>query len=175
MATIYISIGSNQNAEAQIRYGVKRLQEMFSQLELSSVYESEAVGFDGDNFLNLVAKATTQLTISQVDQAFKRIEKAAGRRRDVPKFSDRTLDIDLLLYDDLVCEKPIRLPRGEITKHAFVLLPLAEISPQLKHPVEKKNYQQMWQDFKKKEQQQQRIDKKAQQKLWSIEFNWTQE
>ncbi|NVK22220.1 MAG: 2-amino-4-hydroxy-6-hydroxymethyldihydropteridine diphosphokinase [Kangiellaceae bacterium] len=163
MATIYISIGSNQDAARQIRYGVQRLDEMFSHLELSSVYESEAVGFEGDNFLNLVAKATTQLTISQVDQAFKRIEKAAGRRRDVPKFSDRTLDIDLLLYDDLVCDKPVKLPRGEVTKHAFVLLPLTEISPDLVHPLEKQTYQSLWADF----------DKKEQQKLWPIEFDWS--
>ncbi len=162
MATIYISIGSNQNAEVQVRYGIKRLNEMFSHLELSSVYESEAVGFEGDNFLNLVAKAKTQLSISQVDQAFKRIEAAAGRRRDVPKFSDRTLDIDLLLYDGLVCAKPVRLPRGEITKHAFVLWPLAELSPDLLHPLEKQSYQNLWQAF----------DKKAQQKLWPIEFDW---
>ncbi|MRX28659.1 2-amino-4-hydroxy-6-hydroxymethyldihydropteridine diphosphokinase [Kangiella sp. HZ709] len=162
MATIYISIGSNQDAENQIRYGIKRLQEKFSKLQLSSVYESEAVGFDGDNFLNLVAKANTQLTISQVDQAFKRIEASAGRRRDVPKFSDRTLDIDLLLYDDLVCEKPVQLPRFEVNKHAFVLLPLAEIAPELRHPVSQKNYLELWQAF----------DKKEQQKLWPIEFDW---
>ncbi len=162
MATIYISIGSNQNAEQQIRYGVKRLNEMFSELGLSSVYESEAVGFEGDNFLNLVAKAETQLTISQVDQAFKRIESAAGRRRDVPKFSDRALDIDLLLYDDLICDKPIKLPRFEVTKHAFVLLPLAEIEPNRVHPIEKDSYKNMWMDFRQKEQQ----------KLWAIPFDW---
>ncbi len=165
MATIYISIGSNQNAEAQIQYGVKRLTEMFSKLELSSVYESEAVGFDGDNFLNLVAKAETQLTISQVDQAFKRIEAAAGRRRDVPKFSDRALDIDLLLYSDLVCSKPVKLPRDEVTKHAFVLLPMAELSPNLIHPTEKETYQQLWDSFRAKEQQ----------KLWAIPFAWNKE
>lgn len=162
MATIYISIGSNQDAAEKIRYGIKRLREMFSSVEVSSVYESEAVGFDGDNFLNLVAKAETQLTISQVDQAFKRIEQAAGRRRDVPKYSDRTLDIDLLLYDDLICEKPVKLPRGEVTKHAFVLLPLAEISGELCYPKTNKTYVQLWQDFEKKEQQ----------KLWAIDFDW---
>ncbi|WP_251359061.1 2-amino-4-hydroxy-6-hydroxymethyldihydropteridine diphosphokinase [Kangiella sp. TOML190] len=164
MATVYISIGSNQNAEAQIRYGVKRLQEMFSKLELSSVYESEAVGFSGDNFLNLVAKAQTQLTISQADQAFKRIEAAAGRRRNVPKFSDRTLDIDLLLYNDLVCDKPVLLPRTEITQHAFVLLPLAEMEPTKLHPIEKRSYHSLWQQF----------DKKEQQKLWLVDFDWGQ-
>lgn len=164
MATIYISIGSNQNAPQQIRFGIKRLRQMFSSVLLSSVYESEAVGFEGDNFLNLVAKAETQLTISQVDQVFKKIESQAGRRRNVPKYSDRSLDIDLLLFDDLVCKKPIALPRGEVTKHAFVLQPLAEISPSLIHPIELKNYQQLWQAFADKDSQ----------KLWPIDFNWNE-
>lgn len=162
MAIIYISIGSNQDAARQIRYGVQRLDEMFSHLKLSKVYESEAVGFDGDNFLNLVARAETQMTIAQVEQVFKAIEKEAGRRRDVPKFSDRALDIDLLLYDDVICQQPIRLPRGEVLHHAFVLQPLAEIEPQRKHPVVNKTYQELWQAF----------DKKEQQKLWAIEFDW---
>ncbi|MBD3666723.1 MAG: 2-amino-4-hydroxy-6-hydroxymethyldihydropteridine diphosphokinase [Kangiella sp.] len=162
MAIIFISIGSNQDAARQIRYGVQRLDEMFSHLKLSKVYESEAVGFEGDNFLNLVAKAETKLTIAQVEQIFKGIEKEAGRRRDVPKFSDRALDIDLLLYDDVICEQPIHLPRGEILHHAFVLQPLAEIEPLRKHPVVRKTYQELWQAF----------DKKDQQKLWAIEFDW---
>ncbi len=165
MATIFISIGSNQDAARQIRFGVQRLDEMFSHLKLSKVYESEAVGFKGDNFLNLVARAETQMTIAQVEQIFKAIEKEAGRRRDVPKFSDRALDIDLLLYDDIVCDKPIRLPRGESLHHAFVLQPLAEIEPDRKHPVVQQSYQDLWQAF----------DKKDQQKLWSIDFDWQPE
>lgn len=162
MASIFISIGSNQDAARQIRFGVKRLDQMFSQLKLSKVYESEAVGFEGDNFLNLVAKAETQMTIAQVEQVFKAIEKEAGRRRDAPKFSDRALDIDLLLYDDVISDKPIRLPRGEILHHAFVLLPLAEIEPLRKHPIVQQSYQDLWQAF----------DKKEQQKLWAIDFAW---
>lgn len=164
MATIFISIGSNQDAARQIRFGVQRLDEMFSHLKLSTVYESEAVGFDGDNFLNLVAKAETQMTISQVEQVFKAIEKEAGRRRNGEKFSDRALDIDLLLYDDVVCKQPIRLPRGEILYHAFVLQPLAEIEPERKHPVVQQSYRDLWQAF----------DKKDQQKLWAIDFDWQQ-
>lgn len=162
MPKIYISIGSNQDAEQQIRFGLEQLGYYFSELKMSKVYESEAVGFDGDNFLNLVASARTELTISQVDQAFKQIEKAAGRVRGAAKFSNRTLDIDLLLYDDIVCDKPIRLPRGEVLYHAFVLLPLAEIDPELKHPIAQRSYQELWSDFERKEEQ----------KLWSIDFNW---
>lgn len=163
MPKIYISIGSNQDAERQIRFGVEQLKYYFTDLVVSAVYESEAVGFDGDNFLNLVASAETQLTISQVDQAFKMIERAAGRVRGEAKYSNRTLDIDLLLYDDLVCDKPIQLPRGEILHHAFVLLPLAEIAPKALHPVEKASYQELWDAFGKKEEQ----------KLWAIDFEWS--
>ncbi|GAA4358168.1 2-amino-4-hydroxy-6-hydroxymethyldihydropteridine diphosphokinase [Kangiella marina] len=162
MPKIYISIGSNQDAERQIRFGLMQLKYYFSNVAVSKVYESEAVGFDGDNFLNLVASADTQLTISQVDQAFKQIEKEAGRVRGEAKFSNRTLDIDLLLYDNLVCDTPIKLPRGEVLHHAFVLLPLAEIAPQLKHPIQQKTYQQLWQDF----------DKRDEQQLWPINFDW---
>ncbi|WP_223668661.1 2-amino-4-hydroxy-6-hydroxymethyldihydropteridine diphosphokinase [Kangiella shandongensis] len=163
MATVYISIGSNQDAERQIRYGLKQLGYYFSDLNISRVYESEAVGFEGDNFLNLVASARTQMTISQVDRAFKQIEKDAGRVRGEAKFSNRILDIDLLLYDEIVCEKPIRLPRGEVLYHAFVLQPLAEIAPNVKHPVEDETYQQLWQTFSKKEEQ----------RLWPIDFDWS--
>lgn len=162
MPKIYISIGSNQDAENQIRFGVKQLGYYFSDLQLSKVYESEAVGFDGDNFLNLVASAKTEMTISQVDQAFKEIEKAAGRVRGAAKFSNRTLDIDLLLYDNLVCDKPVRLPRGEVLYHAFVLLPLAEIAPDLEHPSENQTYQKLWDGFEDKEKQ----------PLWAIDFDW---
>ena len=162
MPKIYISIGSNQDAENRVRFGVEQLGYYFSELELSKVYESEAVGFDGENFLNLVASAKTQMTVSQVDQAFKQIEKAAGRVRGGAKFSNRTLDIDLLLYDDLVCEKPVRLPRGEVLYHAFVLLPLAEIAPNLKHPATGETYQTLWQSF----------DNKDKQPLWPINFEW---
>ncbi|RDX36078.1 2-amino-4-hydroxy-6-hydroxymethyldihydropteridine diphosphokinase [Kangiella sp. HD9-110m-PIT-SAG07] len=164
MPKIYISIGSNQDAERQIRFGVKQLAYYFSDLTVSKVYESEAVGFDGDNFLNLVASATTQLSISQVDQAFKQIEKVAGRVRGAAKFSNRTLDIDLLLYEDLVCDKPVKLPRGEILHHAFVLLPLAEIAPDLRHPVVETSYGELWQAFSKKDEQ----------RLWAIDFDWNE-
>jgi len=163
MPKIYISIGSNQDAEQQVRFGIRQLSYYFSELKLSRVYESEAVGFEGDNFLNLVASAKTQMTISQVDQAFKHIEKVAGRVRGETKYSNRTLDIDLLLYDEVVCDKPVRLPRGEILDHAFVLLPLAEIAPDLKHPIEQHSYYKLWQNFENKEEQ----------PLWAIDFDWS--
>jgi 2-amino-4-hydroxy-6-hydroxymethyldihydropteridine diphosphokinase len=76
------------------------------------------------------------------------IEDANQRDRSGPKFSSRTLDLDLLLYDDLVLsENGLTLPRDEILKNAFVLWPLAEIAPELKHPVVKKTYAELWAEF----------------------------
>ncbi|QYK03349.1 2-amino-4-hydroxy-6-hydroxymethyldihydropteridine diphosphokinase [Shewanella psychrotolerans] len=162
MARIFISIGSNIEAERYFNAALKALSTSFSNLCLSSVFESEAVGFDGSNFLNMVVAADTQLDIAQVVAVFKRIEQDNGRKVGAKKFSPRTLDLDLLLYDDCVVTTPVELPRAEITTNAFVLWPLAEIAPNLVHPVEQKTYQTLWDNYDK-----------SQQKLWPIEFYWS--
>jgi len=126
------------------------------------VYESEAVGFDGDNFLNMVVGLDTDEEVHTVVQTLREIEDRHGRIRSGPRFSARTLDLDLLLYDDLVVkEDALDLPRGEITQNAFVLWPLAEIAPEIMHPVEQQPMAALWQDFNKESQ-----------KLWPITIDW---
>ncbi len=93
------------------------------------MYESEAVGFTGDAFYNLVAEANTDLSVADCVAAFKAIEQKYGRPATSPKFCGKRLDLDLLTYDQLVCKTPVELPRDEITKNAFVLLPLSELAP----------------------------------------------
>jgi len=160
MAKIYISIGSNIDAEKNIREAVHALQAHFGKLILSSVYESEAVGFDGDNFLNLVASVKTEEDVHTVVATLRKIEDDNGRDRSGPRFSPRTVDLDLLLYDDLVInENGLELPRDEITKNAFVLLPLEEIAPQLIHPISGKTMCDLWMNF----------DKNSQ-RLWVVNF-----
>ena len=150
MATIYISLGSNINREQNTREGVKALREAFGELTLSSVYESDAVGFDGDAFYNMVIACEVDVPVHEANQVLRDIEDRHGRDRSGPKFSSRTLDLDLLLYDDLVLdENGLTLPRGEILKNAFVLWPLAEIAPNLKHPVEGRSYDELWTQFDK--------------------------
>lgn len=162
MAQIYISLGSNIERHQHINAGLDALDKHFSDLRISTVYESEAVGFAGSHFLNLVAAATTSMSAENVVQLLKQIEDDNGRVRGDKKFAPRTLDLDLLLYDDLVCEQPVQLPRNEILFNAFVLLPLAEIAGEVIHPLEKKSYATLWQQYDKK-----------QQNLWPIEFKWT--
>lgn len=162
MARVYISIGSNIDAENNVRLAVHALQQHYGKLILSSVYESEAVGFEGDNFLNLVAGFNTNEDVHTVADSLRKIEDDNGRDRSGPRFSARTVDLDLLLYDDLVVEEEgLQLPRDEITRNAFVLLPLEEIAPQLIHPLSGNTMCDHWLNF----------DKESQ-KLWPVEFKF---
>ena len=150
MAKIYISLGSNIDRDRNTRAGIQALRERFGELELSSVYESEAVGFEGDAFYNMVIACDVDEDVHSANRALAEIEDTHGRDRSGPRFSSRTLDLDLLLYDDLVLdEEGLRLPREEILKNAFVLWPLAEIAPELVHPVVEKTYAELWAGFDK--------------------------
>lgn len=159
MSQVYVSVGSNINKEQNIRAGIHALKAQFETIICSSIYESESVGFEGDNFYNLVIGFTTDKTPHQVSEILKEIENQNGRDRSGPKFSSRTLDIDLLLYDDLTLnDGVIEIPRDEITKNAFVLWPLAEIAPDLNHPQLQQSYSKMWEAFDQQSQP-----------LWAIE------
>lgn len=144
---------------------VKILRAHFKQIRCSSVYESEAVGFDGDNFLNLVLATETSDSIEGITAYLKELEDDTGRDRSAPRFSGRTMDIDILTYGELCgCHGGVELPRGEILEHAFVLQPLAELLPDEVHPVAGKCYAELWQNFDRPEQ-----------KLWPIDFDWQDE
>jgi 2-amino-4-hydroxy-6-hydroxymethyldihydropteridine diphosphokinase len=159
MARIYISLGSNINRAHNTRAGIEALEQAFGRLQLSSVYESEAVGFDGDAFYNMVIACDVDTGVFETNQILRDIEDRHGRDRSGPRFSSRTLDLDLLLYDDLVIDQDgLVLPRGEILKNAFVLWPLAEIAPGLKHPVTGKTYRELWDEFDKSRESLQPID-----------------
>ncbi len=150
MAKIYISLGSNISREQNTRAGIKALELAFGKLTLSSVYESDAVGFDGDAFYNMVISCEVSLPVHETNQVLRNIEDANGRDRSGPKFSSRTLDLDLLLYDDLqLNDQTLKLPRDEILKNAFVLWPLSEIAPNLKHPETQTRYAALWSEFDK--------------------------
>jgi 2-amino-4-hydroxy-6-hydroxymethyldihydropteridine diphosphokinase len=150
MARIYLSLGSNIDAANNLRAGMRDLREKYGELQISRIYESAAVGFEGDNFINFVVGLDTDDDVHSTQANMNRIEEAHGRVRGAEKFSPRTLDIDILLYDDLVInENGLKLPRDEIEKYAFVLQPLAELAPDLKHPVSGKTYKELWEGFDK--------------------------
>ncbi len=148
MTRVYISLGSNIDRENNIRGAVRALKQRYGQPTLSRVYETPAEGFDGDAFYNLVAGFDTDESVEQVRAALGAIEDAHGRTRNGPRSGPRTLDLDLLLYGDLVRhDATFEIPRGEIAKYAFVLGPLAEIAPNLRHPETNVRLDEMWKKF----------------------------
>jgi 2-amino-4-hydroxy-6-hydroxymethyldihydropteridine diphosphokinase len=153
MTQVYVGIGSNINREESIRGGLESLSEKFGELTLSDIYESEAYGFDGDNFYNLVAGFQTDLPVTGLNTALKGIETDLGREQHGKKFQPRTLDIDLLLYGNLVRhDENVDVPREDIELYAFVLKPLADIAGDVRHPEINKTFAEMWSAFDKQDQ-----------------------
>lgn len=145
MPKVYLSLGSNIEPRRHLCAALDALAERFGpQLMLSPVYESPAVGFVGDNFLNLVVGIDTELPVGALALVLRDIEDANHRCRTASRFSARTLDIDILTYgDDVGIIDGICLPRDEITRHAFVLRPLADLAPAALHPQLRKSYGQL--------------------------------
>lgn len=145
MSTAWLGLGSNVNADANIHAAIKALEETFSAVSLSPAYSSKSVGFDGDDFINLVARVETDMQPLELRQYLRDLEDHYGRKRDAPKFSDRSLDIDILIYDDLILLSPVlEIPRVEILKFAHVLKPLADLEPDLIHPTESRSMADIW-------------------------------
>ena len=163
MARIYISLGTNVERDYYVQQGLNALAEHFGELTLSSLFESEAVGFAGAPFFNMVIGIATDKNVEEVVRLLRDIEFANGRSQDAKKYSPRTLDLDLLLFDDLIIDTPAQLPREEITQNAFVLWPLAEIAGELLHPILQVSYRQLWHDYDK-----------SKQKLAKVPLMWQQ-
>ena len=145
----YLSLGSNVDAKTHLRAAVAALRERFGELLLSDAYVFPAVGFEGGDFLNAAAVIDSDLDPFALNDWLHALEDAHGRDRSGPRFGDRTLDIDIVFYDDLVLAGPghLQLPRDEI-RHAFVLKPLAEIAPTLIEPRGGKTLQALWREHR---------------------------
>jgi len=156
MAKIYISLGSSIKRKYHVQQGILALANAFSMpvtaLSLSSLFESEAVGFEGKTFYNMVVGLNCEQSVEEVASILREIEFSYGRPAQAKKCSPRTLDLDLLLYDDLIINEPAQLPRDEISKNAFVLWPLSEVAPELTHPILNVSYATLWQNYNKQSQ-----------------------
>ncbi|MHA7880875.1 MAG: 2-amino-4-hydroxy-6-hydroxymethyldihydropteridine diphosphokinase [Saccharospirillum sp.] len=162
LVPVALSLGSNIDRYRNLTRALDALAKEFGELLCSPVYESEAVGFDGSNFLNSVVVVHTGRSLSEIGPILKRIEDDNGRNRSGPKFSARTLDIDVLTYADWIGEYDgILLPRDETAKNAFVLKPMADILPDTLMPGSDQTYSELWSHYPK-----------AKQKLWRVPFTW---
>jgi 2-amino-4-hydroxy-6-hydroxymethyldihydropteridine diphosphokinase len=148
MARVYLGLGSNIDPEENLRLGIRELRRHYGELELSAVYESEAIGFDGADFLNMVIGLETNDAPRDVQKRVESIHDLSGRNRMADRYSSRPLDIDLLLYDDLILdERRLKVPRCDVLQFSFVLRPLAELVPDLAHPVTGRTMSDHWQNF----------------------------
>lgn len=147
MSTAYISAGSNVEPEVNLRQGLIMLKEHYGDLRLSPVYRSSAVGFEGDDFLNLVVAFDSDEPVNQIAITLDDIENRCGRIRNGVRFGPRTLDLDLLLYGNEIVDEPgLKLPRDEILSYAFVLKPLADLEPSGVHPTEQRDFASLWKE-----------------------------
>lgn len=161
MPRVHIGIGSNIDRENSIRGAVRELTAHYGHLTLSPVYESKALGFEGENFFNLVAGFDSTESIESVKETLSRIESRLGRVRQDNRFSARTLDLDLLLYGNTVRhDDKVNLPHPDIRRYAFVLRPLVDIAPDLRHPETGLTCAEMWQRFDT-----------AKQDMWKADFD----
>jgi 2-amino-4-hydroxy-6-hydroxymethyldihydropteridine diphosphokinase len=163
MNIVFLNLGSNIDRVKNISAGLNELESTFGQLVCSSVYESEPVGFEGNCFFNLAVKIQSELSMLALSAELKRIEDLCGRLRGGPRFSSRTLDIDIVTFGELSgVFDGIELPRPELYYNGFVLCPMAELVPESIDTKTGLSYAQLW-DVEKVQ-----IEKK--QKLWKVDF-----
>ena len=148
MARVYLSLGSNREPRRHLNAALDELRSRFGAITVSPAYRSRSVGFDGADFVNLAVGLDTDLEPVALNDWLHALEDRNGRRRDVPRYSDRTLDVDIVLYDERVIEGPghLQIPRKEL-RHAFVLKPLADIAPAARHPVGGQTMAELWAAF----------------------------
>lgn len=168
MTLAALGLGSNREPRRHLEAGLQALEAHYGKLVLSEVFESEPVGFRGPNFINLVVTLETSGTLAEMLHFLKGLEERHGRRRDDPRFSDRTLDIDILLFGDLcgTYEESseygeVVLPRPEVTENAYVLRPLAQVLGSRLHVPSGMTYTQLWEGFDR-----------SRQRLWPAGFSF---
>ena len=148
MARVYLSLGSNLEPQRYLVAAIAALRECFGDITVSPAYRSKAVGFAGADFVNLAVGLDTDLSPSELNDWLHALEDRHDRRRDVPRYSDRTLDLDIVFYDALITQGAghLQIPREEL-KHAFVLRPIADIAPDFRHPVSGLSMAELWAAF----------------------------
>jgi len=148
MTQVFLGLGTNIDRNRSMRAGLDALSILAPELIVSQMYESEAVGFEGAPFYNCVVQLRTEMTLGALVSQLKAIEDTNGRNRTAQAGEGKGLDIDVLTYGDLVGEfEGMALPRSDITRYAHVLMPLAEIAPDVILPGATTSFQMLWRNL----------------------------
>jgi 2-amino-4-hydroxy-6-hydroxymethyldihydropteridine diphosphokinase len=150
MPRVFVAAGSNIEPEKNLAQAARAIERAFPDVRFSPWYRNKAVGFEGDDFINFVAGFSTELPVHDVVKRLREIETACGRPREAPKWAPRSMDLDILLYGDLVHEEPgLKLPRPDLVKRPFMLGPMADLAPEIVHPTLHVTIGELWQRFDK--------------------------
>jgi len=148
MTRVFVAAGSNIEPERHLSRALEELRGVFGAVRVSPWYRNPAAGFVGDDFINFVVAFDTALGVHEVIARLRQIEAACGRPREAPKWAPRTMDLDILLYGDLVLEeRALKLPRPDLLKRAYMLGPLADLAPELRHPTAGATIGELWSGF----------------------------
>ena len=164
MTDVYVAAGSNVAPLEHLRRALDELDQSFPPLAVSHAYANAAVGFVGDDFVNLVVGFKTAFAVGEVLARLHAAEAACGRTREAPKWAPRTMDLDILLYGNMVCDTPeLKLPRPDLLRRPYMLGPAAEIAPGFVHPTAHRTLAELWQEMRAREPHE----------LRRVELGWT--
>jgi 2-amino-4-hydroxy-6-hydroxymethyldihydropteridine diphosphokinase len=148
MPDIYVAAGSNIDPQRQLRAALVALRQVYAPLRVSPAYRNHAVGFSGEDFINLVVGFTTSQPPMQVREQLQVIEALCGRTAQAPRWASRSMDLDILLYGSMCSQQAgMVLPRPDLARQAYMLKPLADIAPDLVHPALGRTIGELWRDF----------------------------
>lgn len=148
MPEVYVAVGSNVEPEYHLALATGQLSKAFPGTRYSPWYRNRAVGFEGEDFINFVAGFSTELGLEAVVARLQAIEALCGRTRAAPRWAPRTMDLDILLYGECVMDTPrLHLPRPDLLKRAYMLGPLADLAPDLRHPSAGQTIAELWARF----------------------------
>lgn len=148
MTQVLVAAGSNIEPERHLAIAMRDLAHEFPGVRFSTAYRNAAVGFEGEDFINLVAAFDTALPPAAILERLHAIEARCGRERTAPKWAPQSMDLDLLLYGERVLEAPgVRLPRPDLVKRPYMLGPAAEVAPDMRDPVSGRTLAELWSCF----------------------------
>lgn len=148
MTDVYVAAGSNVDPEKYLARALRELAGAYGPLTLSPAYKNQAVGFTGDDFINLVVGFRTVDDVAAVRRQLQKIEASCDRPPDAPKWAPRTMDLDILLFGDRISDEPgLKIPRPDLLKRPYMLKPMADIAPDVRHPISGQTMRELWESF----------------------------